>query len=299
MRFRVFSFAVMVALLLLLAVPVAAGVQSVQIVNAPGYQLTFTTPDTYSNCGVQRTDTISITGVPPGVYVVGYVRVEYVTDNGRILVPGGEYSILQMGDLNLDINYPAIQSWPVINGDTREIHVDMSIGLYTATGIKVQPLQIVSGPGTGNQIPSFGPYNDWDVFCVGNPPPPPPPPPGGDEGCTPGYWKNHLDSWVGYGPYQVVGTVFSASNPYGLDTLTLLDALKFKGGPGEDGGARILLRAAVAALLNASNSGVEYPRTTAEIIADVNAALASGNRNTMLALKDGLDADNNLGCPLN
>jgi hypothetical protein len=64
------------------------------------------------------------------------------------------------------------------------------------------------------------------------------------------------------------------------------------------GGAKILLRAAVAALLNAGHSGVDYPRTTAEILADVNAALSSGNRNTMLALATALDDDNNLGCPL-
>jgi hypothetical protein len=44
---------------------------------------------------------------------------------------------------------------------------------------------------------------------------------------------------------------------------------------------------------------VDYPRTAASIIADVNAALATGSRSTMLALKNALDADNNLGCPLN
>jgi hypothetical protein len=35
------------------------------------------------------------------------------------------------------------------------------------------------------------------------------------------------------------------------------------------------------------------------VIADVNAALASNDRSTMLALTSELDADNNLGCPLN
>ncbi|HSF43302.1 MAG TPA: hypothetical protein VLT87_26115, partial [Thermoanaerobaculia bacterium] len=69
--------------------------------------------------------------------------------------------------------------------------------------------------------------------------------------------------------------------------------------PGTLGAAKILLRAAVAALLNAAHSGVDYPRTTAEIIADVNAALASNNRNTMLELASELDDDNNGGCPLN
>ena len=65
------------------------------------------------------------------------------------------------------------------------------------------------------------------------------------------------------------------------------------------GGAEILLRAAVAALLNASHPGVDYPRSTASVISDVNTALASGNRDTMLTLANSLDADNNQGCPLN
>ena len=124
---------------------------------------------------------------------------------------------------------------------------------------------------------------------------------GGDEGCTPGYWKNHLDSWVptGYSPSQTVESVFDVPDSFGLDNKTLLQALNFGGGPGPKGGAQILLRAAVAALLNASHSDVDYPRSASDVIADVNAALASGNRSTMLALAAELDSDNNLGCPLN
>ncbi|MGH2523986.1 MAG: hypothetical protein ACRDH2_15880 [Anaerolineales bacterium] len=55
----------------------------------------------------------------------------------------------------------------------------------------------------------------------------------------------------------------------------------------------------MAALLNSAHPDVDYPRTTSEVIADVNAALASNNRSTILALATALDADNNLGCPLN
>jgi hypothetical protein len=80
---------------------------------------------------------------------------------------------------------------------------------------------------------------------------------------------------------------------------TLLDALAYPGGGQLTGAARILLRAAVAALLNAVHPEVDYPHTVAEVIADVNAALASNSRSTMLALAGALDADNNLGCPLN
>ena len=88
-------------------------------------------------------------------------------------------------------------------------------------------------------------------------------------------------------------------NSFGLDNRTLLQALNFRGGSGTTGAARILLRTAVAALLNSAHPDVDYPRTTAEVIADVNAALASHDRSTMLALAAELDDDNNLGCPLN
>jgi hypothetical protein len=46
-------------------------------------------------------------------------------------------------------------------------------------------------------------------------------------------------------------------------------------------------------------SVASYPLTTAQVIAAVNAALASGNRTTMLALANQLDTHNNRGCPLN
>ncbi len=137
-------------------------------------------------------------------------------------------------------------------------------------------------------------------------PPPPPPPPGpneqpGTEGCTPGYWKNHTGSWAGsgYSPGQTVGSVFSGASAFpSLASQSLLQALQGGGGSGTLGAAKVLLRAATAALLNAAHSGVDYPRTSAQIKADVNAALTSNNRNTMLALASALDDDNNGGCPL-
>jgi hypothetical protein len=120
-------------------------------------------------------------------------------------------------------------------------------------------------------------------------------------GCTPGYWKNHTDTWsdTAYTPSQTVGSVFSGASAFpSLSSETLLDALQGGGGPGTLGAAKILLRAAVAALLNAGDSDLNYPRTTAQILSDVNAALSSNDRDTMLTLASQLDADNNLGCPL-
>jgi hypothetical protein len=120
------------------------------------------------------------------------------------------------------------------------------------------------------------------------------------QGCTPGYWKNHSGSWpaAGYSPSQSVLSVFAASVRFPtLAAATLQQALAFGGGSGDQGAAEILLRAGVAALLNAAHPSVAYPRTPQSVIADVNAALA-GSRDTMLALAAALDADNNLGCPL-
>ena len=86
---------------------------------------------------------------------------------------------------------------------------------------------------------------------------------------------------------------------FGLDNTSLVEALNFAGGSGTSGAAQILLRAAVAALLNSAHPDIDYPMTTNEVIQAVNAALASNDRATMLALASQLDANNNLGCTLN
>ncbi|HYR26965.1 MAG TPA: hypothetical protein VEU30_00780, partial [Thermoanaerobaculia bacterium] len=115
------------------------------------------------------------------------------------------------------------------------------------------------------------------------------------------YWKNHTDSWpaTGYSSSQTVSSVFGQATLYTAGASSLLSALGFGGGADLEGAAEILLRAATAALLNASHPDVSYPRTPAGVIGDVNTALASQNRDVMLVLAASLDADNNLGCPLN
>ncbi len=117
---------------------------------------------------------------------------------------------------------------------------------------------------------------------------PPPPPPGGGEGCTPGYWKqpHHFDSWVSYSPGDSFDAVFGVSSSFA----TLLDALEAKGG-----GENALARHAVAALLNADSS-VDYDLSVAEVIAEVQAAYASGDFETSKNLFAGY---NEQGCPLN
>jgi hypothetical protein len=123
-----------------------------------------------------------------------------------------------------------------------------------------------------------------------------PPPPPGNEGCTPGYWKNHLDSWP-LPPNEPVSLAFPGASPYGLGNDTLLTALSYRGGRSIADKAAILLRAATAAKLNSFS--VAYPYTFPQVWDIVNNALTSGNPDQILAAKDLLDAANNLGCPLN
>jgi hypothetical protein len=121
---------------------------------------------------------------------------------------------------------------------------------------------------------------------------------GNGQGCTPGYWRNHLGAWAptGYSPGQTVGSVFANASPYAANTLN--QAIRFGGGPGVSGAKMILLRAAVASLLNAAHPDVAFGSSVGDVIAAVNAALGSNDRPTMLALASELDTANNQGCPL-
>jgi hypothetical protein len=57
------------------------------------------------------------------------------------------------------------------------------------------------------------------MACV---PPPPPPPPPEPATCSPGFWKNHTDDWVGYSPTEKY--ILDDDNGNHIDTL--LDALQ-------------------------------------------------------------------------
>jgi uncharacterized repeat protein (TIGR01451 family) len=127
----------------------------------------------------------------------------------------------------------------------------------------------------------------------------PPPPSSGPHGCTPGFWKNHATTppWTTYSPSQTVGSVFTipAGIP-GASTLsaeTLLVALDGGGGSGLGGKAENLIRAAIAALLNAAAGNPTYPITTSQIISQTNAALASLNQGTISNKANQFDNWNN------
>jgi len=119
---------------------------------------------------------------------------------------------------------------------------------------------------------------------------------GCNEGLSPGFWKNHTNQWHCLSPCQTLtsaGFIIPAELAE-LRNVNLIDALKFKGGNGEIGMARILLRSAVAALLNACDPDINYPLTSCEIKNRVNSAL-DGSRCQMECLYKTLDYYNNLG----
>ncbi len=83
----------------------------------------------------------------------------------------------------------------------------------------------------------------------------------GEQGCTPGYWKqpHHFDSWVGYAPMNVFRDVFGTGS-----RATLIYTLS----NGGDGGIAFR-RHAVAALLNAASPVVSYFMTVDQVIESV------------------------------
>jgi len=118
------------------------------------------------------------------------------------------------------------------------------------------------------------------------------------EGLSHGYWKNHNNWPGGYTKSMLVVNVFENASLYVPRSDTLIKVLKYPGGSGVIGAARILLRNAVASVLNARHSYINYPMLEADIIAEVNDALGSHDSAVMLDLEEILDQYNNLGADL-
>ena len=116
----------------------------------------------------------------------------------------------------------------------------------------------------------------------------------GAAGCTPGYWKqpHHFWAWESSLPGDsLFDAGFDTDNGINENTTTLLQALKFGGGKGELGAEKILLRAAVAALLNEESSQIMYG--IAGVVAAANIAMDSNDRQIMLTQAGLFDAANN------
>jgi hypothetical protein len=186
----------------------------------------------------------------------------------------------------------------IIGAITSEANLDASDSLGAPgttypTGDVARDLEAVQGDTvtiSGDQLTATTTVSDRfhfdQVRVISHCPPPPPP---GDEGCTPGFWKQsqHFDSWTGFATTDKFEAVFGVNVP---GDPTLLQALNAGGG-----GINALERHAVAALLNASSPDVDYPLTVSEVIANVQAAIANG---TIEQTKNEFESFNELGCPL-
>jgi hypothetical protein len=172
----------------------------------------------------------------------------------------------------------------LMSGDGEEWDT-MSVAIDVPAGIGAVTVQAFSEDnlGTGNLPASLA----WIAATLSLPTTTPPDM--GGEGCTPGYWRNHVGSWVGFAPGDDYGTVFGVAPTVG--SINLLDAVRLGGG-----GERALIRHSVAALLNAANPNVSYEFSVAEVIAIVQNAYFTGN---FESAKNLLEAENEAGCPLN
>ncbi len=119
----------------------------------------------------------------------------------------------------------------------------------------------------------------------------------GTQGCTPGFWKQtqHFQFWcAAYTPDYAGLDRVTVPLTVGCNSanLTLLQALSRKGRVRcLRGEGKLLADAGVSALLNSCS--VDYPLSTAQIISEVNTALASCDRTTMISEASRLDGFNN------
>lgn len=129
-----------------------------------------------------------------------------------------------------------------------------------------------------------------------------------DQGCTPGYWKNHADRWLGISPGDGYDATFAIASSLG-SSFQLSHAIKAHGG-----GESALARHATAGLLNAyggvpngDGTTVAYRYSPAQVRAIVQGAYATVDDPTtsknehaqaIEAAKDQLADANELGCPL-
>jgi hypothetical protein len=213
--------------------------------------------------------------------------VEVVVDDGTITIA------------TLDETSP---SWDDGAGNDDAVLDPGETWTWTISGVTVNAFTTFTATGTGTDrlgnpvtIPEYPEEEDTvDVDVSGN------------EGCTPGYWKNNAKnwgavSWVGYAPGDSFECVFGvdvtlrANGKATYPTPTLLQALDANGG-----GINALARHAVAALLNISNPNINYAggMSTATLILAVQDAVAAGE-DAIEALHTELAGYNEAGCPIN
>lgn len=130
------------------------------------------------------------------------------------------------------------------------------------------------------------------------------------SGFTPGFFKQtqHLDSWNNYSPSQSYNGVFGLASSFDgnkkIQNLTLMDALKLKGG-----GEEALARHAVAALLNSVSNEITYFYSEDDVkkmvlesynnnyFTKTNQPATASNYDDFETIKNYFEAENELGAP--
>ena len=242
--------------------------------------------------GALSTIDVTLFNVPGGYDVVnGQYKGWCMEDNHRPNAPAG--SLVTLYDSTDTSNLPAgfaCVPWDQVNymlnnkGGASVVDVQIALWLLTGTydgtfGGVTAGAQALFNDATANgagfipgdkQYVAVLLYNDGLGVCgaspdsiqdtlievmVDNP---------GGEGCTPGYWRNHLSDWTatGYSTGDNFDAVFGTS--YFGASYTLGQAIVAKGG-----GLGKLARHGTAALLSAAHPDVNYPYTVAEVKAKV------------------------------
>jgi hypothetical protein len=118
--------------------------------------------------------------------------------------------------------------------------------------------------------------------------------------CTIGFWKNHTDAWAGgLKPTETLTQAGFEVLSVGLANDTLLTALSYAGGPTIPDADRLLLKQAVAALLNSVNPNFDFSLTRNQVLGNTNFALLQVNRDTALKQQALFDqANSGAACPL-
>lgn len=187
--------------------------------------------------------------------------------------------------------------------DANGMMVHQSFVLPTGLGHEAQltlaPVQNVAAMVIEPGGPAYIDDIVLDLYGV-EPPPGEPPFVPGDEGCGLGDWKNDDGLWAasGFARDDMLARLLPAAASHArLAGSSIDDALRLKGGPGVEGGQRLLARAAAAAMLNAQHPGIAYAMAPGAVADEVAAALASGDRPLMLELAARLQEANEAGCP--
>jgi hypothetical protein len=272
---RKFITAFSLALILILASG-AAAVYAAGLLKLPATPVTVTHGPWNGNAPYS-TLAITLSDVPAGFDVTNGVYAGWcVEDNHKPNIPVSSGTLIEAAGAPWDkINW-LLNNWSAY-GD----YYDAQIAIWMLTGTNqslvtpaaqtmLDAANMFGGgfvPGNGQVVAViafsdnaiYDAYQDTIIQVPYYPPPPP-----GDEGCTPGYWRNHFEDWppTGYAPSDDFDVTFGVD--YFAKDVTLGEAVKLGGG-----GYNKIARHGTAALLSAAHPDVNYPYTVAEVIAFV------------------------------